>query len=110
MAKKSFSNNSKSAAAAFFTTTPLLEQPPITAPVVVKEQTPLEMISVLTNTKTKPAFTIEANKKRKRDKRISVLVNNDEYAEFTQIATMLGYKNNDLLNRLMNEFVNANNK
>lgn len=57
---------------------------------------------------TQLTLPVEPNTKKRLDKSTNILVNKTEYAEFTEIVKKLGYSNNAMINKLINDFVKAN--
>lgn len=118
--KKNFmSEDVKHAADSFFSNTmKKVEEQTIPQPkeTDISGSTPLEVNSSSEPMESMPdeamknetTFSITLSKKSTRDKQVNIRVNDNEYDEFTKLARARGYKNSELINLFISEFVKAN--
>lgn len=56
----------------------------------------------------KGQLAMQPNRKKKKDKRVNFLVNEEEYNDFTRINKNLGYSNNEMIGHLISEYIKSN--
>lgn len=120
MSKKDFSSGGQNALSSFFGgSAPLADAPaastaggePLNSQVqgIPSGQVTADAIHSTSTPASSPAsMVIKPKKKKTKDKAVNFLVNSDDYKQFSQKADELGYTKNELINKFIGDFLDAN--